>query len=207
MKKLLLIAAILAIGTSAYAVSDGVSINFGDTVYAPGITANAGYELAVFPTDITTNDNAVHRAGAANIFRKKGRGWYDKTATHIILKLLKPIKIESEIDFLYTEAVEGDNVQIGDIGFTVTGQRPAIVNFEFKPMGIGKNLFAVGGKASLKLLGDGFIVRPLGQSMGGLIPLSYHNDTEKLEVDLYLNLANDKAGLYTGVIKASAMYF
>lgn len=206
MKKLLLLAAILAIGTAAYGfeLNDGHSINAGgDTYYNPGIVANGGHDIASFPDDITTNDNAIHTPGAANVFRHRGPGMeYDIAFTAILLKLIKPVKIESEIDILYAEAFEGDNVQFGDIGFTVCGGAPVDVKFNF----VG-NIFNVGGWAAAKVVTFPQVnVKPLGQQLAMTIPFDHAYDTEKIELDLYLKTADDPSGLYAGVIIATAMF-
>ena len=209
MKKLLLIAAILAIGTSVYSfeLDDGSSINAGgDMYYNPGIVANGGHDIATFPVDITTNDNAIHTPGAANVFRHRGPGGdTDVAFTGIDLRLIKPVKIESEIDALYAEAFEGDNVQFGDIGFTVSGGAPVDVRFDF-----AGNLFAVGGGATVKVTTNPALVdiavKPLGQPIVMTIPFAGAWDEEKLEMDLYLKTADDPAGMYIGMIMATATF-
>jgi len=128
MKKLLLIGAILAIGTTSFAVKDGSSINGSDTMYGAGTVLNADAGLAGgFENirDITSGDNQNGLVGAVNIFRDRSEGWESEATTEITLKVLEPIKIESEVDTLYVEAVSGDELQIGDLGFKVKGEGAA----------------------------------------------------------------------------------
>ncbi|OQY41825.1 MAG: hypothetical protein B6227_04000 [Fusobacteriia bacterium 4572_74] len=210
MKKLLLLAAILAVGSTTFAVSAGGSLNLpGDTMYNMSLKANAeaghagGFGVL---KDITTHDNAVNNNRAVNIFRDKGRGWEDIAATHILLKVIKPIKIESEIDFLYTEAVKGDELEIGDIGFRINGYGPAKVEFKF----IGSSLFdAIPGRVTIKGH-NGFYpmqTRILGSGIETASRMVYLTNTMKeIEVDAYLDLKNTTPGLKFGVIVARAEY-
>ncbi|UUV18786.1 hypothetical protein NRK67_16085 [Fusobacteria bacterium ZRK30] len=204
MKKLLLIAAILAIGSTAFAVTEGISFNglgTPDTMYTPvTIKSNA---LGNGFGDITTNDNAVHNDKAVNIFRDKGRGWEDKAATHILLNVLEPIKIESEIDFLYTQAVVGDGLNIGDIGFRVKGMGPAEIKFKFYG-----GLFNLPGKVTIKGH-NGFYpmqtrtLTPGIESASRMVTL--YGGMKEIEVDAYFNDVGS-AGLKFGVIVARAEY-
>ena len=199
MKRLLLLGAILAIGATAFAVTEGVSYNgLGkpDTMYTP-----VTYESNALGNgfgDITTNDNAVHKDKAVNIFRRKGRGWEDKAATHILLNVLKPIKIESEVDFLYTQAVEGDGLNIGDIGFRIKGMGPAMVEFTFNGA-----LFDLPGKVTVKGHTAGFYpkqVRPLGIGTETTSrDVMLYGQMKEIEVDAYFNDVG-AAGLKFGVI-------
>jgi len=205
MKRLLLLGAILAIGATAFAVTEGVSYNgLGkpDTMYTP-----VTYESNALGNgfgDITTNDNAVHKDKAVNIFRRKGRGWEDKAATHILLNVLKPIKIESEVDFLYTQAVAGDGLNIGDIGFRISGMGPAAVEFKFHG-----ELFNLPGKVTVKGH-NGFF--PMQTAiLGGGTETIVDNDImlyggmKEIEVDAYFKDVG-KHGLKFGVIVARAEY-
>ena len=212
MKKLLLIAAILAIGSTAYAVSEGFSMNLGivDTMYPGFITveANADKGDINYMSDITTGDNKVHKARAANIFRDKGRGWVDRAATLVTLRVLEPIKIESEIDFLYTEAVMGDKLEIGDIGFRIKGQGPAEVKFAFN----GPLFHEVIGnsKATIKGHNGFFPVKNVTLGIAGAMEATQGvyllGGQKEIEVDLYLDLTQISAGYKLGVIVAEAKY-
>jgi len=206
MKKLLLIAAILAIGSTSFAVTEGISVNLGlagpDTMYTPfAVTDNA---LGNGFGNITIGDNAVHNDGAVNIFRDKGEGWEDQAATHIILNVLEPIKIESEIDFLYTQAVAGDGLNIGDIGFRISGMGPAKVKFTFNG-----GLFDLDGRVTVKGHQAGFYpkqTRILGagtETASRMVTL--YGGMKEIEVDAYFNDVGD-AGLKFGVIVARAEY-
>ena len=214
MKNLLLIAAILAIGSTAFAVSEGDSANIGfageDTMYTPWtISANrdsgaaGGFGLQ---NDITTNDNAVHNDGAVNIFRDKGEGWEDQAATHILLNVLEPIIIESEVDFLYTEAVAGDELQIGDIGFRVKGMGPAEVEFKFA----GPLFRHIPTKATIKGFDGFYPVQTVDLGVSGPRKASQMvyltGEPQEIEVDLYLDLTSVEPGLKFGVIVARAEY-
>lgn len=204
MKKLLLIAAILAIGSTAYAVTEGISYNGigpADTMYTP-----VTYEDNALGNgfgDITTNDNAVHRDKAVNIFRDKGRGWEDKAFTAILLNVLEPIKIESEIDFLYTQAVVGDGLNIGDIGFRIKGMGPAEVKFKFYG-----GLFNLPGKVTVK--GHNGFYPMQTRTLTGAVETAGRNvmlygQMKEIEVDAYFNDVG-AAGLKFGVIVARAEY-
>jgi len=208
MKKLLLLSAILAIGASSFAVSEGISTNIGkswltpngDTMYGFSYEQNA---LGNGFGDITTGDNAVHNNKAVNIFRDKGKGWEDIAATHITLNVLEPIKIESEIDFLYTQAVVGDGLNIGDIGFRISGMGPAEVEFTFNG-----ELFDLPGEVTVKGH-NGFYpkqTRSLGvgvETASRMVTLS--GGIKEIEVDTYLDDVGS-AGLKFGVIVARAEY-
>lgn len=208
MKKLLLLAAILAVGASSFAVSEGVSANVGKSWFTPNGDTMYGssYEhnsLGNGFGNITSGDNAVHNNKAVNIFRDKGAGWEDKAATHITLNVLEPIKIESEIDFLYTQAVVGDGLNIGDIGFRVSGMGPAEVEFTFNG-----GLFDLGGQVTVKGH-NGFYpmqTKTLGagvETASRMVMLS--GGMKEIEVDTYLNDVGS-AGLKFGVIVARAEY-
>ncbi len=212
MKKLLLVAAILAIGSSAYALTEGISVNNlfvseQDTMY-PGVTivdnAYAG-DAGGFGAyrEITNGDNAVHKDRAVNIFRDKGDGWEDVAATHILLNVLEPIKIESEVDFLYTQAVAGDELQIGDIGFRVKGMGPAEIEFKFYG-----GLFNLPGKVTVK--GHNFYPKQTRILGGGIETASrnvmLYGTMKEIEVDAYLDLTATAPGLKFGVIVARAEY-
>ena len=200
MKKLLLIAAILAVGTTAFAVTEGVSLNIGETMYDASYESNA---LGTGFGNITNGDNKVHIDKAVNIFRDKGEGWEDQAATHIILNVLEPIKIESEVDFLYTQAVKGDGLNIGDIGFRISGMGPAEVEFTFNG-----GLFDLDGKVTVKGH-NGFYpkqTRILGagtETASRMVTL--YGGMKEIEVDAYFNDVGD-AGLKFGVIVARAEY-
>ena len=213
MKKLLLLAAILALGTASLAVSEGISVNLGlvepDTMYTPFTvrTNNYGGEIN-YMHDITTNDNAVDRERAANIFRDKGEGWEDIAATHVLLKVLEPIIIESEIDFLYTEAVMGDKLEIGDIGFRVKGEGPAEVKFDF----IGPlfaELLGTNSKATVKGHNGFYPMKTVNVGAGAIGAarnVFLFGGQKEIEVDLYLDLTTISAGPKLGVIIARAEY-
>jgi hypothetical protein len=209
MKKLLLLAAILAIGTTAFGapVRAGATWNSQDSVYGDSFKLNGESQIN-YETDVTTGDSAVNNVGGVNIMRDKGEGWSDQAATHIGLRVLQPIKIESEVDFLYAEAVQGDKLEIGDIGFTVTGAADARVSFEFVGMG-SQSIFDLPGHATLKQLDEStFIDQPLGDTMikditNGFLNLPYE---KKFEMDLYLDLPEDALGVYAGTIVATAKY-
>ena len=206
MKKLLLIAAILAIGTTAFAVTEGISVNGGlagpDTMYTP-FTVNDN-ALGTGFGNITNGDIKVHNDGAVNIFRDKGEGWEDQAATHILLNVLEPIKIESEVDFLYTQAVEGDGLNIGDIGFRIKGMGPAMVEFTFNGA-----LFDLPGKVTVKGHTAGFYpkqTRTLGVGTETASrDVMLYGQMKEIEVDAYFNDVG-AAGLKFGVIVARAEY-
>ena len=207
MKKLFLLAAILALGTTAFAVSEGFSMNLGivDSMYPGFITVEANNDAGDinYMHDITTNDNQVHKAKAANIFRDKGRGWEDIAATHILLNVLEPIKIESEIDFLYTQAVVGDGLNIGDIGFRISGMGPAEVEFKFYG-----GLFNLPGKVTIK--GHNGFYPMQTRTLTGAVETAgrdvmLYGGMKEIEVDAYFNDVGD-AGLKFGVIVARARY-
>ena len=208
MKKLLLIAAILAIGTTAFAVTEGISVNGGlagpDTMYTP-FTVNDN-ALGIGFGNITNGDNAVHNDGAVNIFRDKGEGWEDQAATHILLNVLEPIKIESEVDFLYTQAVVGDGLNIGDIGFRIKGMGPAMVEFTFNGA-----LFDLPGRVTIKGHTAGFYPKQVRRTLGAGIETASRNimlygAVKEIEVDAYFDLKNTAPGLKFGVIVARAEY-
>lgn len=207
MKKLLLLAAVLAIGTNLVAANptDGVSVNLGlagpDTMYTPfssGPNA-AGNGFG----DITINDTAVHNDGAVNIFRNKGEGWEDQAATHIILKVLEPIIIESEVDFMYMEAVEGDGLNIGDIGFRVKGDGNALITFK----SAGELFQLTDARMTIKGHEGGFYTTEevFGESQVAKSVNLVTGTEHELEVDVYLPDVGD-AGYKLGVIVAEAKY-
>jgi hypothetical protein len=214
MKKLLLLGAILVVGSMAYAVSDGVAVNGfipldENELYAPSFTVNqdsgdAGGIGSI--KDVTTRDNAVHNDGGVNIFRDRGPGWEDMAATGILLNVLEPIRIESEVDFMYTEAVTGDELQIGDIGFRVDGMGPAEVEFKF----IGHLFDAVPGEAKVKGHNGFYPMLSATTGLAGVESVSQgvmlQGSPEEIEVDLYLDLTTTEPGLYGGAIIAKAEY-
>jgi hypothetical protein len=205
MKKLLLIAAILAIGTTAAAVSEGFSMNFGmmDSMYPGFITIEVNND-----SGDTTGDNQVHIAKAANILRDKGRGWVDHTLTLVKVKVLEPIKIESEIDLLYTEAVRGDKMEIGDIGFRIKGEGPAEVTFKFAGQ-LFEDVKPGNSKATIKGHNGFFPVKTValgGGAMTATQGVYLYGGQKEIEVDLYLDLTKISAGYKLGIILAEARY-
>ncbi len=212
MKKLLLIAAILAIGTTAAAVSEGFSMNFGimDSMYPGFITIEANNDSGDinYMKDITTGDNQVNKAKAANIFRDKGRGWEDHALTLVKVKVLEPIKIESEIDLLYTEAVRGDKMEIGDIGFRIKGQGPAEVTFKFAGQ-LFEDVKPGNSKATIKGHNGFFPVKTVALGGGAMTVTQgvyLYGGQKEIEVDLYLDLTKISAGYKLGFILAEAKY-
>lgn len=207
MKKLLLLAAVLALGTNLVAANptDGAVLNVGfdDGVMYPQFSADFNAAGNGFG-DITTNDEKVHNDGAVNIFRNKGDGWEDEAATLIALKVLEPIIIESEADLMYVEAVVGDGLNIGDIGFRVRGDGNAMITFtsagplfqlpdaRMTIKGHQSGLFY----ATEEVLGEG--------SKGKAVTLTPGTDHE-IEIDVYLKDVGD-AGYKLGSIIAEARY-
>lgn len=210
MKKLLMVAALLAVGVNLYAgnPSEGFSNNFidvvepipFDTMYP--VFSFEGNDLGIGFGDITTDDTAVHNEGAVNIFRNKGGGWDDIASTIIKLKVLEPIMIESEIDFMYTEAVEGDGLNIGDIGFRVKGDGNAVVTFTT----LGELFQLPNARTTIKGHEVGFYTEEeiLGENSLGK-PVNLNGTPQELEVDIYLEDVGD-AGYKGGIIIAEAMY-
>jgi len=211
MKKLLMVAALLAIGVNLYAgnPSEGFSSNLIDVVEP--IPFDTMYPSSFWPTanalgngfgDITTDDTEVHNEGAVNIFRDKGGGWDDVASTIIKLKVLEPIMIESEIDFMYTEAVEGDGLNIGDIGFRVKGDGNAVVTFTT----LGELFQLPNARTTIKGHEVGFYTEEEILAEGSLPKAVNLNGTpQELEVDIYLEDVGD-AGYKGGIIIAEAMY-
>ena len=214
MKKLLLIGAILAIGTTAFAVNptggkDGFSVNLdGDTMYEESYKVNkyvgtaAGFDQI---KDITSNDSTVHRDKAVNIFRDKGEGWSDTAGTLVLLNVLEPVIIESEVDILYTEAVIGDELQIGDLGFRVKGMGSTDISFRFE----GEIFDTLGGEVTAKGF-NGFF--PMQQAnLGSGVEVLSQNVTldgtqEEIEIDMAFDLRGADSGLKFGTIIARAEY-
>jgi len=210
MKKLLLIGAILAIGTTSFAVQSGGGQNGeGDTMYTNNIiygnkekVEDAGGFGVI--RDITSNDNK-HSAGVA-LWRDKGEGWTSDASTEITLNVLEPIIIESEVDTLYVEAVSGDELQIGDLGFRVKGDGTAMVTFEFTG-----ELFEIPGQADVKGHNNPFFEQQTTQFGGPVAPVEYHPELvggsiEEIEIDLAFDLTTTDPGKKVGTIKATAMY-
>ena len=219
MKKLLLIAAILAIGSTAYGVAEGVSVNNlfvseQDTMYT-GITVKSNADSGSaggfgVEKDITSGYNAVQNNRAVNIFRDKGPGWEDIAATHILLDVLEPIKIESEIDNLYIEAVKGDELQIEDIGFRVKGKGTARIEFMFT--GQLFNEVPIGTSyATIKGHSTGLFHPVRTASFGvGLMQtakvVSLSGGPQELEVDLHLDLRQITPGYKHAIVTAKVRY-
>ena len=211
MKKMLLIGALLAIGATSFAVTpdDGHAMNgSGDTMYDNNVTydnhfaGDAGGMGTI--RDITSGDNQYTEG--VNIFRDKGDGWASEASTDIKLTVLEPIKIESEVDNLYVEAVSGDELQIGDLGFRVKGDGSAIVTFEFTG-----ELFEIPGQADVKGHGNPWFSQQTTQFGGAVAPVEYQpilvgGSIEEIEVDLAFDLTNTAPGNKIGTIKATAMY-
>ena len=214
MKKLLLITSILVINATLFSepIRSGFSTKIKQTPNGAiiKIKSNKAREIT-WEKDITTGDHRVNRRGAVIVFRDKGEGWEDQAATHIGLRVLQPVKIESEIDEFYDiEVVKGDNLIIDDIGFTVRGQADTLITFEF----LGprsNNIFDVGGYVKIKDLREASVLsEPLryGASIEKYIISGNSNQvyTRKLELDLYLELADESPGVYNGIIIAKAKY-
>ncbi|MCS5421067.1 MULTISPECIES: hypothetical protein [Psychrilyobacter] len=206
MKKLLLLAAILAIGSTAFAVSAGISLNGPDALYGPSIKLNAeaghagGFNAY---RDITTGDNAIHNNRAVNIFRDKGPGWTDTAMTKVYLNVLRPIRIDSEVDYLYTEAVVGDELQIGDIGFRVAGQGLATVVFSFHGP-----VFDLPGKVTIK--DHGLFTYTQTRNLGAGVEVAGRFvylglGVKEIEIDAYFKKLTTP-GLKSGTIFAIAQY-
>jgi len=210
MKKLLLIGAILALGTTAFAVSNGESYNgSGDGMYENNLTLDNIFtgRAADFGNirDITSTDNKNGNIGAVNIFRDKKDNWESEATTDITLKVLQPIKIESEVDELYVEAVSGDELQIGDLGFKVKGEGAATITFEF----IGPLFEEIPGQGDVK--GYGGMYPKQTTQFGGLATIIEYNpilsgSEEEIEVDLAFDLKEVEPGEKEGTIRATAMY-
>ena len=226
MKKLLLIAAILAIGTTAFSaeVSAGFSKK-GNTV-TPNIATEKtfGYhnitrgfgEFGPLPGDVYLTfgaDNVQNgNPGSVNVFRDKGDGWKAEAQTKIALRMIQPLEIIAEADKIYLEAVMGDKVEIGDIEFLVKGQADADIKFDFTGLGSNSIFDPALGRATLTQSGlagsFGFISKPLGETFNaeitgqGIAPYE-----RRYELDLYLDLdRNATVAVYAGIIKVTGEY-
>jgi len=208
MKKMLLIGALLVVGATSFAVTpdDGHAMNgSGDTMYDNNVTYDnhfAGDAGGIGTIrDITSGDN--QSTEGVNIFRDKGLGMQSDASTDIKLTVLEPIKIESEVDNLYVEAVSGDELQIGDLGFRVKGNGSAYISFEFNG-----DLFDIPGKGDIKGH-NGFFDHTVANFGGAGAVVGQEvilNGQHEIEVDLAFDLTNTAPGNKIGTIVATAEY-
>ncbi len=218
MKKLLLVAAILAISATAFGahITKGTSDRPVDNAMYPVNLMDP--RMSVEDGILTSQNGGHHGTGAIpfniseghidyrngiNIFLLKGDGWRDEATTNVTLKVLKKVSIMAESANIYTEAVVGDKISFGDLGFRVEGASDTRVKFKFEGP-----LFESGlqGGASLWAIGGGAIVEEENfDTMAFVIPAN-EEYMKEFEVDLYFDLAEAEAKEYEGVITAIAKY-
>lgn len=129
MKKLLMVAALLAVGAVSYSLgvtyTDNDSKDFNSRYVGgekvSGIFGDKWYDV----TDSERDEDQINR------FLKKGRGWRDDTLMAVLLTVHQPIKIKPETYLLIGEGVKGDKLEFGDVEFIVSGTKDAKASFYF----------------------------------------------------------------------------
>jgi len=215
MKKLLLVAAILAISATVFGAPitrgtssrplDEVMYPVGPSAIDPVVTANGGHDGGNAAKPYHINDNKVHYENGVNIFRLRGEGWEDEAKTRIQLKVIEGVTIEAESANIYAEAVKGDKVSFGDLGFRVTGGADTKVTFEFKGVLFESGL--EGGSTLFEIGGAKLAQQPNFNEITDII-VANEKFIKDYEIDLYFDLASEdlEADLYQGDIIATAMY-
>lgn len=203
MKKLLMVAALLAVGAVSYSLgvtytdNDTASFNsrYIDGQQVSGIFGDRWFDI----TDNERNEDQINR------FLKKGRGWRDHTFMGVLLTVHQPIKIKPETYLLVGEGVKGDKLEFGDVEFIVSGSKDARAEFYF----LG-DVFDMMKVVSLEYQGNVDVVN--GNGLNGqtietteLITLDYHGQNEvSIEMDMYFKLT--EVGHSGGLVFATAYY-
>lgn len=195
MKKLLLVAALLAVGASAYALTytNNYPVFNSPTVAGENVGFGAWRDI----TDANRNEDQVNR------FIKKGKGWVDHTLMFVALKVHKPVCIKPETYLLYGEGVQYDKLEFGDVQFYIRGTKDAKAKFTFYG-----DVFDMLKAVTLESQGnvvveaqDGFNGKTV---VSDTIGLSYHKDEADVEMDLYFKL--EDVGFHPGIVLATAYY-
>lgn len=153
MKKLLLLGAILVVGTTAFGyeyanvATQGGNFNYGTELN----TLKDGEhfysdETQLKHSDVLLNDNVVKVSNLRNITKNDkvdGRegvnmfrlenvnGKYAEAETEIVVDIMRPVEIESEEDMLAFSAMPGEHLEIGDLTFELNGTGQVTVDFQF----------------------------------------------------------------------------
>lgn len=202
MKKLLLVAALLTLGVTAYSLTYTDNYpEFNNAKVAGELVGNGKWRDI---TDAKRNPDQINR------FIKKGRGWTDKDYMLVVLTVHKPIKIEAETNFLYGEGVLGDKLEFGDVEFIVSGTKDAKANFTFYgPVFDMMKAVTIEYQGNVDVkTGDGLKGTTIATTKA--IDLEPNGgphtgpDEVSIEMDMYFKL--EKAGHPYGLVKAFAYY-
>ena len=199
MKKLLFLAAILALGATSFSLNYTDYYPEFDSPSVNGIADTLGWH------DITDTGREVDQI---NRFIKEGPNARDCDFMIVLLTIHEPIRIQAETNFLYGEGVVGGKLEFGDVEFTVSGTKDATAEFTF--LGDVFDLMKVvtleyqgnvESKADDGLKNETILINhiDLGPAGHGQGPQDV-----SIEMDLYFDL--EEAGHKGGIVLAKAEY-